>query len=172
MPLTLVLLAAPGCITYAPQQGGCPKSIGEVLDDPQLLRDHAKDALEREDRELAFHYLALLASLHPDSPETKELFPAAVSLYRWAFYRNRIGHSDSAWFNYDHALMYYWLSRFFESPEQFPQEQVDLLLLGMPYAFYQEFAAYSDARPKLFQRWRFQASFDDGKVESVTGAPR
>jgi hypothetical protein len=42
----------------------------------------------------------------------------------------------------------------------------------MPYPFYAEFDAYVLQRPMLFRRWRFSASFDDGKVETVTGTPR
>jgi hypothetical protein len=171
IPLLLLLLGVSGCITYAPQQDR-PKSIDEILDDPQLLREQAKAALEDEEPERAFRYLSLIVLLHPDSPESKELYPDAATLYRRAYFRNRVGNSNSPWFNYEHALMYFWLSRFFESPDRFPQEQVDLLFLGMPHGFFQEFAAYAEARPRLFQRWGFQASFDDGKVESVTGERR
>jgi hypothetical protein len=65
--------------------------------------------------------------------------------------------------------MYFWLSRFFESPEAFPQQQVDLLFVGMPYDFYVEFEAYVRARPTLFQRWSFEAKEDGGRIEAVRG---
>ncbi len=168
---SVVLLAALGCVSFSGDRNSCPKSIEEVLGDPKLLREEADGALADRDPELAFRYLALLETLHPDSPDSQELFTAAVKLYKQGYRRNRIGAPDSAWMNYEHTLMYLWLSRFFTSPDAFPQEQVNLLFLGMPLNFFDEFAAYAQARPRLFQFWKFEATADDGKVETVTGVP-
>jgi hypothetical protein len=67
--------------------------------------------------------------------------------------------------------MYFWLSQFFESPARFPQQQVDLLLVGLPYDVFQEFAEYAKVRPRLFQFWGFEATADNGKTETITGIP-
>jgi hypothetical protein len=165
------VLAALGCASAAAPRGECSKTIEEALADPQLLRAEADQALKRDDPELAFRYLALLETQHPGSPDSRELYPAAARLYQRVYYRNRIPSPNAPWMHYDHALMYFWLSQFFESPDQFPQEQVDLLLVGMPYNFFEEFAAYAAVRPRLFQFWGFQATADNGKVETVTGVP-
>jgi hypothetical protein len=39
----------------------------------------------------------------------------------------------------------------------------------MPYDFFEEFAAYARVRPRLFHFWGFEATADNGKVETVTG---
>jgi hypothetical protein len=169
--LSILLLAALGCAGFSGDRDSCPKSIEEVLGDPKLLREQADAALADRDPELAFRYLALVETLHPDSAESQDLFTAAVKLYKRAYLRNRVRAPDSAWMNYEHTLMYLWLSRFFLSPDVFPQQQVDLLFLGMPLNFFDEFAAYAQARPRLFQFWKFEATADDGRVETVTGVP-
>lgn len=165
------MLAALGCASSSPPRGDCPKSIGETLDDPRLLRAAADQALKEDDPELAFRYLALLETQHPGSPESRELYPAAARLYQRIYYRNRIPSPKASWMNYDHTLMYFWLSQFFESSDRFPQEQVDLLLVGLPYNVFEEFAAYARVRPRLFQFWGFEAIADNGKTESVKGIP-
>jgi hypothetical protein len=167
----LFLLAALGCASSLAPRGDCPSSIEETLDDPKLLRAAADQALKQDDPELAFRYLALLETLHPGSPDSRELYPAAAKLYQRAYYRNRIPNPKASWMHYDHAVMYFWLSQFFESPDRFPQEQVDLLLVGMPYNVFEEFTAYAEVRPRLFQFWGFEATADDGKVETVKGIP-
>jgi hypothetical protein len=168
--LAILLLACSGCASLAGGGGGgCPPSADQILDDPRLLREKADEKLREDDWPLAFRYLELLLVLHPESPETRELYPAAVRLFKRGYLRNRVGAPESPWLHYDHALMYYWLSRFFESPDVFPQEQVDLLFLGMPYDFFREFTAYAAARPRLFERWLFAATEDNGRIDSVTG---
>jgi hypothetical protein len=166
--LPLLVLACLGCASLGGGRG-CPPGAADVLADPGLLREKADEELHEGDWEGAFPYLDLLLVLHPDSPEVKELYPAAARLYKRGYLRNRAGAPESAWFHYQHALMYYWVSRFFESPEVFPQEQVEALLLGMPYPFFEEFSAYVYARAKLFERWRVRVTEDNGRVDSVTG---
>jgi hypothetical protein len=146
--------------------------VDEILGDPRLLREKADQELREDDWPLAYRYLELLLVLHPDSPDTRELYPAAAKLFKRGYFRHRIGAPESSWLHFDHVLMFYWLSRFFESPDVFPQEQVDLLLLGMPYDFFQEFAGYAAARPRLFERWTFSATEDNGRIDAVTGSPR
>jgi len=168
--LPILLLPALGCATPPGQPGACPKSIQEVLADPRLLREVGDAAVKNGDYEMAYRYVALLQTLHPESAEAQDLYPAAAKLFKRAYLRNRIKHPKSVWVNSEPAFMFQWLASFFEEGgETFPQEQADLLFLGMPYNVWEEFERYAEGRRKLFAYWQLQATADDGKIESVSG---
>jgi hypothetical protein len=167
--LSALLVAALGCASGGPQTGGCPASAGQVLADPALLREHADAALREDDPELAYRYLALLQTLHPDSAESRELYPAAAKLFKQAYFRNRISKPSSVWLTSEPAFMFQWLASFFRGAQEFPQEQVDLLFVGMPLPVFQEFESFARSRPAVFDRWQLRAAEDDGKIEAVTG---
>ena len=166
----ILLLPALGCATPSSQPEACPKSIQEVLADPRLLREAGDAAVEDGDLEMAYRYVALLRTLHPESAEAQDLYPAAAKLFKRGYFRHRIKHPESVWVNSEPAFMFQWLASFFEEGgEKFPQEQVDLLFLGMPYNVWEEFERYAEGRRRLFAYWRLQATADDGRIESVTG---
>ena len=165
--LPALLVTALGCTTISPQPSACPGSIEEVLAKPSLLREQADAALEHDDLELAYRYLALIETLHPASPESRELFPAAAKLFKRAYFRNRIAHPNSLWLTSEPVFMFQWLATFFQDEKDFPEQQVATLFIGMPLTFYDEFAAYAKDRPTL-SRWQIRAKEDDGKIESIT----
>ena len=150
-----------GCTTLSPQPSACPQSIGEVLAKPSLLREQADAALADGNLELAYRYLALIETLHPDSAESRELFPAAAKLFKQAFFRNRISHPDSIWLTSEPVFMFQWLAIFFQGEGDFPEQQVATLFVGMPLSFYDDFAAFAKQRPAL-SRWQMRAKEDDG----------
>jgi hypothetical protein len=169
--LSPLLAIALGCASAAPAPAGCPKGIDEVLGSPALLREQADAALAKDDSELAYRYLALIETLHPGSPESRELFPAAARLFKRGYFRSRISKPDSVWTTSEPAFMFRWLSAFFRGAEEFPQQQVDVLFLRMPMTLYDEFTQYAKARPKDFARWEMRVTDDNGRIETFTGVP-
>jgi hypothetical protein len=137
-----------------------------------LLREQADAALAENDSELAYRYLALIETLHPESPESRELFPAAAKLFKRGYFGNRISKPDSVWTTSEPAFMFRWLSVFFRDAAAFPQPQVDALFVGMPVTLYDEFVVYAKARPKHFAHWEMRVTDDNGRIESVSGTKR
>jgi hypothetical protein len=156
-----------GCASSARGPDACPKSIDEVLGSPALLREQADAALAADHPELAYRYLALIETLHPESAESRELFPAAAKLFRRAYHSNRVKRPDSVWATSEPAFMFQWLSVFFHDQAVFPQSQVDTLFLGMPVTLFDEFSVYARARPKYFARWEMRITDDNGRIQSV-----
>ena len=176
--LPVLLLIAIGCagpasgpIGAVGSAGSCPKGIDEVLASPALLREQADAALAKDDPELAYRYLALIEQLHPESPESRELYPAAAKLFKRSYFRNRVGKPDSGWTTAEPAVMFHWLSGFFRDAKEFPQREVDELFLGMPVTLYDEWQVYAKERPKYFSRWETRVTDDDGRIESVIATP-
>jgi len=169
--LAVSVLLALGCASQSGGTGSCPKSSQEVLGSPALLREQADAALASDDSELAYRYLALIETLHPESAESRELLPAAAKLFKRAYLRNRIAKPDSVWTRSEPAFMFHWLSGFFRDPEKFPQAQVDDLFLGMPVTLYDEFRDYAKSRPKYFGRWEMRVTDDNGRIQSVIATP-
>jgi hypothetical protein len=161
-------LASPSALA-APE--ACPPSVEQVLASPALLREQADAALAKDSPELAYRYLALIEELHPESPQSRELFPAAAKLFKRNYFRNRVGKPDSVWTTAEPAFMFHWLSEFFRDAKEFPQEQVDLLFLGMPVTLHDEFLVYAKARPRYFSRWKTRVTDDNGRIESVIASP-
>ncbi len=166
--LPALLVAALGCATPAHEPGACPSGFEEVLRDPRLLRERADLALEQRDGELAYRSLALLATLHPESAESREAFRAAARLFKQAYFQNRFSRPDSVWLSSEPAFMFQWLARFLQDPEVFPQAELDALFLGMPYSFFGDFTAFAAPRPGL-SRWVLRVEEDNGRIQSITG---
>ena len=169
--LSLLFAIALGCASPARGPDACPKSVDEVLGSPALLREQADAALADDDSELAYRYLALIETLHPESAESRALFPAAAKLFKRAYFRNRIAKPDSVWTRAEPAFMFHWLSGFFRDAKEFPQREVDELFLGMPVILYDEFLAYAKERPKYFSRWETRVTDDNGRIQSVIASP-
>ncbi|HEY8155260.1 MAG TPA: hypothetical protein VII72_14125 [Myxococcota bacterium] len=170
--LPALLVTALGCAALDPQPASCPKPIEEILGRPDLLREQADAALAEDAPELAYRYLALIDTLHPDSAESREFYPAAAKLFKRAYFANRISKPDSVWATSEPAFMFQWLSQYFRDADAFPQAQVDLLFIGMPVSLSDEFAVYARARPKYFSRWEMRVTDDNGRIESITASPR
>lgn len=166
--LIALLVATLGCASHSSAPDSCPKSIEGVLGSPALLREQADVALAGDDSELAYRYLALIETLHPESTESRELFPAAAKLFKRAYFRNRISKPDSVWLTSEPAFMFQWLSLFFRGAEAFPQQQLDTLFVGMPVTLYDEFREYTKRHPKYFAHWEMRVTDDDGRIESIT----
>jgi len=166
--LPALLVTALGCATFSAQPSACAKGIEEFLAHPSLLREQADAALEKDDLELAYRYLALIETLHPDSAESRELFPVAAKLFKRAYFRNRIAHPNSVWLTSEPVFMFQWLATFFEDEGDFPKQQVATLFIGMPLTFYDDFASFAKTRPSL-SRWQMRAKEDDGRIEAITG---
>ena len=171
-PLLALLVTALACASQSRGPDACPKGIAEVLGSPALLREQADAALADDDSELAYRYLALIEALHPESAESRELFPAAAKLFKRAYFGNRISQPNSVWLTSEPAFMFHWLSFFFRDEEAFPQPQVDTLFVGMPVTLYDEFNIYAKNRPKYFSRWEMRVTDDNGRIESVSGTER
>ena len=180
--LPVLLLIAIGCASPAGSPaaspvgavgspGACPKGVDEVLASPALLREQADVALKQDDPELAYRYLALIEELHPESPESRELYPAAAKLFKRSYFRNRVGKPDSVWTTAEPAFMFHWLSEFFRDAKEFPQQQVDVLFVGMPVTLHDEFLIYAKGRPKYFSRWETRVTDDDGRIQTVIASP-
>jgi hypothetical protein len=165
----LALACAGASARAAP--GACPPGVEEVLASPALLREQADVALKEDNSELAYRYLALIEELHPESAQSRELFPAAARLFQRNYFRNRVGKPDSVWTTAEPAFMFHWLSEFFRDAKQFPQQQVDQLFIGMPVTLHDEFLVYAKGRPKYFARWETRVSDDDGHITSVIASP-
>lgn len=145
---------------------------GEVLGDPALLVDQADAALAREDWPLAYRYLALIHTLHPESEENDAMYPVAARLFRRNWFRSRYTAPQSVWHTSEPVFMFQWLAEYF--PEQadgsFPQKRAEQLLVGMPYRFAGYWDDYARSRPKL-ARWKITASEDNGIIDALTAAP-
>lgn len=165
--LPLLLSAALGCAGVAPT-GSCPESASATLASPALLRAQADVALADGDPELAYRYLALIQTLHPQSADARELFPAAAKLFKRLYFANRIARPDSVWLVSEPVFMFQWLATYFQGSDSFPEAQMATLFVGMPLPFYDDFAAFAKTRPAL-ARWQMQARADDGRVEAVSG---
>ena len=164
-PLVLpaVLASVVGCALPARHAVG-----PELSPPPAVLRARADAALEAGDPDLAYRYLALIHALHPESPEDAEAFPVAVRLFKRAYHRHRFTDPGSLWVRAEPAFLFHWLgSRF---GEEFPQSEVEALLLGMPYDFFRDFEAFA-AREPAMSRWTVRVQDDNGVIESVAARP-
>ena len=162
-------LGALGCAAIS----GAPAASApctEVLRDPDQLLELANAATAAGDVELAYRYVALIHILHPDSEKNREVFPLAARLYRrsWAPHRTEL---DSIWTTSEPRFMIAWLAGFFQDGKEFPQEQMDVLFLGMSYDLFRDFLAYAKDRP-LVSQWVITAEKDNGIVEKISGSRR
>ncbi len=139
----------------------------KVLGRPSLLVESARDSLAQGDLETAYHQLALLHTLHPDSAENREQFRLAARLFLEAHFRHRT-EPGSIWVGSEPQLMFRWLEQFFQEAEEFPQPQVEALFIGNHGGMFRDFLAYARGRPAL-SGWVILAADDNGIIYSIEG---
>lgn len=176
--LTLLASTASACATISDLRG-CPEATAaarargvearcSVLDSPTRLVEQSKDAFKARDLGLAYQYLALIHTLHPDSPEDREQFRLAARLFVESYFRNRT-RLDSPWVQTEPQFMFAWLEQFFRGAEEFPQTQVEALFIGMHYGMFRDFLAWAQSRPDV-SAWTITATKDNGIIESIQGS--
>jgi len=82
----------------------------------------------------------LIHILHPQSEQNRGAFPLAARSYRksWAPHRTEL---DSIWTTSEPLFLFAWLAGFFSDRQEFPQEQMEALFLGMNYGLFRDFLA-------------------------------
>jgi hypothetical protein len=141
---------------------------GELFENPRWLFEAALqeestiDGLER-----AYRYFALVAQLHPDSPEAKKSFLYAARIHRYLYRVHRVDDPHSIWVTSEPAFMIQWLSTFFE-PGVFPDTEINVLAWKLPLGFYDQLQAYAKTHPEM-RKWRLVVEEDNGKIEKITG---
>lgn len=156
------LLLAPALVGLA--LGCATLGAGE----PGQLRDAAQVQLDAGDLEGAYRTLARIRIEHPDSPEAREVFPAAARIFKREWWRHRYREADSPWLTSEPAFLFDWLASFYAG-DAFPQREAEFLLLGMPVGFLRDYQTFAAARPEL-ARWRITGEDDNGVLESIAAA--
>lgn len=165
--LTALLLFALGCATASsPPATGQPGS-DEVLASPQLLVERYEAARERRKPELAYTYLALIHTLHPESVEDRQVFTRAAKLFKENFHLHRGKDPGSVWVIAEPVFMIQWILAIVERSDDFPTEDFTYLFRAMPLDFYERFATYARARG-VFRTWDIRVTHDNGRVESIS----
>ncbi len=142
----------------------------ELLGDPAKLLERAEAAQAAGDLQLAYRYLTLIHSMHPESPEDADAFPRAVRIFKAFYARTRYPAPQSVWQYSEPSFIFQWLGQYYE-PGRFPQEQVDLVFVGMPVSLFDDFVAFGRHRPP-FRGWKPEKEDDDGLVTSVSADSR
>lgn len=137
--------------------------------DPGALVARADAALELRNEPGAYGCLALVRILHPESPQARDLFARAATLYKRNYFRHRLVRPEPFWITTEPAFMFGWLATFADG-DRFPQEQAEALLLQMPTAFAGSFEEWSREHP-VFARWRFELPDDNGLIVQVIATP-
>jgi hypothetical protein len=170
--LLVLFIAALGCAALSgepKQREATSAACTEVLRDPALLLELANAAIAEQDLELAYRYVALIHTLHPESEQSREVFPLAARLFKKNYMRHRT-ELDSIWVTSEPRFIIAWLARFFRDGGEFPQQQVDALFLGLNYGLFRDFLAYAESHPRL-SRWAVSAKDDNGIVYEITAVP-
>lgn len=153
--LSLLLVVATGCATL----GG---------NEARRLRDDADTLLQAREEEAAYRKMALIHMRHPESPEAREVFPAAALVFKRHWWRNRYTNPESPWLTEEPAFLFAWLESL--TGDEFPRTEAERLLLGMPYGFYEDYAAFAAESPAL-GRWQLFVEKDNGIVEAIAATP-
>lgn len=132
------------------------------------LRDEGDALLAAGDHEAAYRTLAQIRARHPGSAEAREVFPAAALVFKRHWWSNRYTDPGSSWLTTEPAFLFEWLDSL--ATADFPQQEAERLLIGMPYPFFLEFQAFAASRAGL-GRWRLAAERDNGIVESIAAEP-
>ena len=168
------------CIALAVLGGlaGCERLESFTTSGPRRYLDDARVALEKSSPystesevkacEAAWPSLKRIGSRHPESAESTEAFRLASGCLRRVYNFRRYHVPDSPFVTSEPGFMLEWLVHFFD--DEFPQEQVDQLLVGMPFTLFLEFQASSEQRPEL-ARWTMDAKRENGRVEYVEASP-
>jgi len=164
--LPSVFFALIGCATPSGKPTGSEAAgCAAVLAEPALLREQAEVELEAKNYELAYRYLALIETLHPESRESAEVFPVAAALFQKAYFAHRYTQPDSVWLTSEPGFMFQWLARFFGNES--PQPQAEALFVGMPYGIFRAFTEHAARRPDL-SGWILRAEKDNGIIRAIT----
>jgi hypothetical protein len=157
---------------------GCERLRSFASSEPQRFLEEARLSLEQADPysteskvaacEAAWRPLKRIGSEHPKSTESTEAFRLASSCLKTLYDFRRYHVPDSPFVTSEPAFMLEWLVHFFD--DRFPQEQVDQLLVGMPYSLFREFQASAESRPEL-ARWTMRAKRENGRIEYVRASP-
>lgn len=150
--LSLLLAVAAGCATLGDR-------------DVRRLRAEADALLEARDEEAAYRQLALIRTRYPDSPEAREVFPAAALLFKRQWWKHRYKDPASPWLTTEPAFLFSWLESL--AGDAFPQQDAERLLTGMPYGFFEEYLAFAATSPSL-GAWQLEIEKDNGILESIT----
>jgi hypothetical protein len=143
---------------------GCAALSGLVNPAGRRL-EQARLAIERKDLDGAYRELAEIRERHPDSPESREAFPLAASIFQRGYFRDRFSRPDSPWLTSEPGFMLDWLASLCEA-SAFPQAEAEALFVGMPYGFFREYLALAETRPEL-SRWAVRAADDNGIIEAI-----
>jgi hypothetical protein len=144
------------------------QQLGFGSSEPERLLEEGRAASRQKDLETAYGLLKRIRTEYPASPESDEAFSLAALLWKDLWYRDRYTQPDSVWRTSEPQFMFDWLASFFAGPGEFPLQEVDALLRGMPYSLYGDFVAYAGTHPEL-SGWVFRVEEDDGHIRSVTG---
>jgi len=170
LAVSVLAMLTSGCAYYLPTSMGGEPRMAEAVADPKVLRKQADEARDAGNPDLAYRYLALIQTQHPDTPESAAAFPEAARLFKYLYNREaKLGNYDSIWTTSEPYFVFRWLEQF--ATQDFPQEQMDLLFLRSRYSLFRAFQTYS-ANRAVFLRWEIQAPEDNGIIESVTARPR
>jgi hypothetical protein len=146
--------------------GGCAQlGVGRGERPAAALLEQTATALAQEDFETAYYRLKEIRAKHPGSPESAEAFPLAAYCLKRLYTVHRFTDPESVWLNSEKLFLFEWTASYFG--DEFPQQAVLELLVGLPYSFSQEFVAYAATRPES-SRWQIRAEEDNGIVHSVT----
>ena len=158
-------LVASGALT------GCERFRSLTTSEPQRLLEEARAVLEGatpysteskvEACETAWPSLKRIGTEYPESAEG---FRLASWCLRTVYNFRRYHVPDSPFVTSEPGFMLEWLMHFFGG--EFPQEQVDQLLVGMPYSLFEEFQLSAASRPEL-ARWTMDAKRENGRVEYI-----
>jgi hypothetical protein len=153
--LSLLLVLATGCATLGDR-------------DARRLRDEADALLAARDEEAAYRRLALIRTRHPDSPEAREVFPAAAIVFKRQWWKRRYSEPESPWLTTEPAFLFAWLESL--AGDGFPQQDAERLLVGMPYGFFEEYVAFAATSPTL-GAWQLEVEKDNGILEAIRPSP-
>jgi hypothetical protein len=157
---------------------GCERLRSITTSDPERLLEEARIALANGSPnssesmvgacEAAWPSLKRIGSEHRESAESNEAFRLASWCLRKVYDFRRYHVPDSPFVTSEPRFMLEWLVHFFD--DEFPQEQVDQLLLGMPYSLFRDFQAIAEGHPQL-SRWTLHAKRENGRIEYVRATP-
>jgi hypothetical protein len=157
---------------------GCERLRSLTSGEPQRLLEEARLTLEKGDPqfnesmveacEAAWPPLKRIGSEYPESAASTEAFRIASWCLRTVYNFRRYHVPDSPFVTSEPGFMLKWLVHFFD--DEFPQEQVDQFLLGMPFALFRELQASAEMHPEL-ARWKMDAKRENGRVEYVRASP-
>ena len=132
--------------------------------EPGRLLEQGNSKLAQRRFGEAWGDLSAIRAKYPHSAESAEAFTPAALAFQAMYARTRF-MPDSPWLTTNSQFMFEWLEAFFVA-DDFPQGHVDLLIHGMPYAFFVEYQKFAATRPTL-ARWRLSVTTDNGLIDTI-----